>query len=871
LKDYFTFDQLIIYFDEPTLNSNGIFRPMIKTLFFSKYMEGSSNNKAIEIFNPTDNDVSLELYAIPVVINGVASDSVKNIPEIWSFFPDNAIIRSKQKYLIIHPLTSISVIDPKYGDYIPPSGSLQNKNNFPYLFNGNNTNSQYPVNYNGDDGIKLVKLNSITDKNYIKQNGISSLTNVIHSNIGYTVIDTLGDFTRTTANYSQWDVAGVLKATQDRTLIRKPTIVKGNSNWEQSAGTNKLDSEWIVYGQNISSGIYTNDLGLPDIYVGLNWKIGDSSPVIISTVSISIINGLKHTSSYNNLVVTTTGIVTAKQASGFYIQDGTNNTLGSCGLFIYTGTISNYLSMISVGDLIEITGTIVEYGFTNALTITELSQITNLIIKSSNNSLPSPINIGKKYNNVPPLKIDNDNISDFNTATSALDYWENYEAMLVTLDTPKIVGQQRAFGEFSLAIDMDNPSRVYSKYGGIILNKEHENPDIITATNTIIGSTPVFNSFYPGDSITSITGIVSYDYGYFKILPRALSDFGIVTKGEISRDLAAVKGTANPPAFRAKEALNTLSYPHLAIVSTNQLNLTVKVNETRVSDYIRINMKSPEIIFMQEIQDDSGVINDGTVTSDTNLNYFCSLINDSKYSIYSTRNYSFVYVSPENNQDGGVPGGNIRNVIVYNTLNLEVLDHFKIGLPTETDAFSNSRKPLYVKIKYNLTGEIYHLINVHNKSKSGDSSPWGSLQPEVQFTLPQRIKQTTYIKNWISNNLNKTTDNIIISGDFNDYEWSESVKVLDDNTANRFMKNLTNDIPESERYSFYYNGTYHAIEQMIISDKIYTAIKRKNDTTTPNKKDYITYSDVLSTQLWLLSLGESILVDHNPIILRIPL
>ena len=37
LKNYFTFAELNIYVDEATLNANGIFRPIIKTLFFSKY------------------------------------------------------------------------------------------------------------------------------------------------------------------------------------------------------------------------------------------------------------------------------------------------------------------------------------------------------------------------------------------------------------------------------------------------------------------------------------------------------------------------------------------------------------------------------------------------------------------------------------------------------------------------------------------------------------------------------------------------------------------------------------------------------------------------------------------------------------------
>jgi len=119
--------------------------------------------------------------------------------------------------------------------------------------------------------------------------------------------------------------------------------------------------------------------------------------------------------------------------------------------------------------------------------------------------------------------------------------------------------------------------------------------------------------------------------------------------------------------------------------------------------------------------------------------------------------------------------------------------------------------------------------------------------------------------------LTKETDNIIISGDFNDFEWSDSMKVLDDNTDNRFMKNLINDIPENARYSYYFNGAYQVLDHMVVSHNIYNKIKTKNDTTNVNiNKEYITFSDVLSTQFWILSLGESLLVDHNPAICRIP-
>ena len=36
-------------------------------LFFSEYAEGSSNNKYLEIYNPTDEVVDLSLYAFPMI------------------------------------------------------------------------------------------------------------------------------------------------------------------------------------------------------------------------------------------------------------------------------------------------------------------------------------------------------------------------------------------------------------------------------------------------------------------------------------------------------------------------------------------------------------------------------------------------------------------------------------------------------------------------------------------------------------------------------------------------------------------------------------------------------------------------------------
>ena len=79
---------------------------------------------------------------------------------------------------------------------------------------------------NGDDGFKLVK----------------------GTRFNFTVIDVLGDWQGDPG--SGWDVAGTTNGTKDKTLVRKPNVKQGNSNWDNSRGTSESDSEWIVYPQN---------------------------------------------------------------------------------------------------------------------------------------------------------------------------------------------------------------------------------------------------------------------------------------------------------------------------------------------------------------------------------------------------------------------------------------------------------------------------------------------------------------------------------------------------------------------------------------------------------------------------------------------
>ena len=82
-----------------------------------------------------------------------------------------------------------------------------------------------PVHFNGNDAVAIF--------------GIDSSGN-------FTVItDVIGNLTDPGTGKG-WSVAGTENATMNHTLIRKSSISKGNSNWENSAGTSTSNSEWEV-------------------------------------------------------------------------------------------------------------------------------------------------------------------------------------------------------------------------------------------------------------------------------------------------------------------------------------------------------------------------------------------------------------------------------------------------------------------------------------------------------------------------------------------------------------------------------------------------------------------------------------------------
>jgi Secretion system C-terminal sorting domain/Lamin Tail Domain len=63
-------------------------------IFISEYLEGANNNKALEFYNPTASDISLDNYTLGSNYNGTA---------FWSImkFPQGAVVKARKTYVVV--------------------------------------------------------------------------------------------------------------------------------------------------------------------------------------------------------------------------------------------------------------------------------------------------------------------------------------------------------------------------------------------------------------------------------------------------------------------------------------------------------------------------------------------------------------------------------------------------------------------------------------------------------------------------------------------------------------------------------------------------------------------------------------------------
>lgn len=579
-----------------------------------------------------------------------------------------------------------------------------------------------------------------------------------------------------------------------------------------------------------------------------------TAPAHADTVRIHDIQGTTRMSPYAGRQVAdvagvVTGVRTYGSSKGFWIQDPTpdDDPATSEGVFVFTSSTPK----VAAGDSVTVSGTVSEFvpggASTGNQSVTEITKPAVTVL-SSGNAVPAATVVDSR--SVPDAYApagDTAASGSVNALTLepkkyALDYYESLEGMNVRVSDARVVTATDPYSELWVTV---KPREHANRRGGTVYGA-------YTSQNTgrlqvqSLGATADFPAANVGDELAGTTeGPLDFNqFGGYTLVANRL---GTLDKGGLQR-----------------ETTRSQSRGELAVATYNVENLdpgdgTFAAHAAAIVN----NLRSPDIVSLEEIQDNNGATDDGTVAADQTVNKLIDAIVAAGGPKYDWRS-----IDPVNDQDGGEPGGNIRQVFLFNPQRVSFTDraggdsttavgvtkvHGKARLtasPGRIDpgstAWTSSRKPLAGEFVFR--GRTVFVIANHFASKGGDQSLTAQYQPPVRSSETQRHLQATTENAFVNQILKAQKDaDVIALGDLNDFEFSDTAKLLEGRGE---LWSAIKSLPKSERYTYDYQGNEQVLDQILVSPSIRRDCGLDYDSVHINSE----FSDQIS--------------DHDPQVLR---
>jgi hypothetical protein len=571
-------------------------------------------------------------------------------------------------------------------------------------------------------------------------------------------------------------------------------------------------------------------------------------------VSIPQIQGAQHRSPLVGQRVTTRGVVTATSALqwypggfDFYMQDPVEDgdPCTSQAIHFYLESLPTRLT---IGDVVEVTGTVYERMMGTGLGKTSIRDVTDVKVvgKLTEDQMPGYVKIGYDGRQIPTKHVStyigNLNTKPFLNPSDGVDFYECLEGMRVEFSNPRIVGfrggkedfdeknKQRGYLTLYVVPDGDRRREGITPAGGIYIDEDSDdhNPEIITiGTNHLSRGVDPKLVYNVGDQLMGkVQGVLGYEknifgdgeYSVVMPLPQKILQRG---NGQSYR----IKSTKSRPwtKFKANEGELTIATLNLENLAGHQKR---RLNEFGTA--ITHNLQCPDIVNLVEIQDINGIDFDGDANAEFTLKRLISYIECDDVS------YDFVNIDPVVHNEGGQPGGNIRVAMIYNTRKLD----FNLKQPptslTETlvssegnlnynpgrvfpndEVFERTRRSIVAQFSFK--GRKVFVIGNHFNSKLGDGSFWQAEQPVFLGSEQKRAELAAKINDFVEL-IEQRDPNayVIVAGDFNSLVTEGPMKVLEGET----LTNLMYLIPPEDRYTTNHNGNSQPLDYIFVNKNL---------------------------------------------------
>ncbi|MEJ7806640.1 MAG: ExeM/NucH family extracellular endonuclease, partial [Telluria sp.] len=572
---------------------------------------------------------------------------------------------------------------------------------------------------------------------------------------------------------------------------------------------------------------------------------------VSGVVRIPQIQGAGATSSYNNQVVLTEGVVTHKVGNGYFLQDaaGDGNPATSDGLFVFTA------GAVNVGDLLRVLGTITEFRATGApRTYTEMKDVTATTRLSGEHV-------------VAPTNISFDGTEDL----------ARYEGMLVNINNALTINQSSFLGtrgELTLAAGRRETATNRYRPGtpeAIALAAANARNSLVLDDSLFVAPTVIpyvdggARVVRAGDTVTGLTGVI--DYGSIG------GGAGFKLQYTVDPTFSATNPRSGAPQLGAGikvASANVLNYFTTFTDGTNawgETNVGCQLGTTNVKENCRgadnldefkrqtskivsaLVALDADVVGLMEIQ------NNGDLATD----YLAQRLNDA----VGYQAYTYVPAPPATGTDA------IRVSMLYKPAKVQLVG----GALADADAV-NTRPPMAQTFKAGNGGKFSLVVN-HMHAKASSCSGANADQGDGQgCSNVRRTQQATRLADvFIPQIISAAGDpDVLVMGDLNANGQEDPIFTLTQsglvNQLERFVR------PSATPYSYVFNGEVgyldHALTTASLDAQMTGAAQWHNNADEPTIIDY-NLDGKNAAALALFGEHAYRSSDHDPVVVSINL
>ena len=476
--------------------------------------------------------------------------------------------------------------------------------------------------------------------------------------------------------------------------------------------------------------------------------------------------------------------------------------------------LSAEAATLAPGKAVRVNGRVEEAAVGKGLPVTRV-RAGALAALAEPPPLPPPVRLFADM--AVPGRIDGDALASFDPAADAIDLWESLEGMRVELPGGTVVGPTAAYGE--LVVRPDGVSvAARTAVGGDLLSPAGPSLARALLSRRLVGAMPDLDV---GAHLAGpLVGIVDYSFANYKVL--LLEPLRVESRGDACGDETTLAGDRR----------------HVTVAAFNVENLSAAgpaERFARLGEVIARRLHGPDLVALEEIQDDSGPArDDGVVTSTATLERLVTAV-----AAAGGPRYQAVWIDPMPGREGGQPGGNIRVAALINPARLELVRRGGGGTLDATlpdgrgralalslspgrvaptsPAFDliegeGVRRSLALEARFR--GQRLFVIVNHWSSKFDDDRPFGATQPPRTPTAAKRLAQAREIRSFVERLLAADPGaRVAVLGDFNDFEFSEPVATL----AAPPLENLILRLPAAERYTYNFEGASQVLDHAVVT------------------------------------------------------